>query len=68
MEEGLNESENEEVIEEYDSDSDLDLLLSEDVEEDEDSDVVVPSTLTLTTRTGRQIRAVVRLDLQDLFA
>ena len=32
------------------------------VEEDEDSDIVVPSIPTLTTRTGRQIRVVVKLD------
>lgn len=47
--------------EEYDSDSDLSLSGNE-AEEDEDVGMyVVPNTLT--TRHGRQIRAVVRLDL-----
>ena len=59
-EEVLEESEETEETEEYDSDSDLSLS-GDEPEEDEDVGHVVPHTLT--TRLGRQIRAVVRLDL-----
>ena len=50
----------EEVTEEYDSDSDLSLS-GDEAEEDKDDEHAVPHTLT--TRHGKQIRAVVRLDL-----
>ena len=49
-----------EDLEEYDSDSDLSLS-GDEAEEDEDDGNAVSHTLT--TRHGRQIRAVVRLDL-----
>lgn len=49
-----------EDLEEYDSDSDLSLS-GDEAEEVEDDGHAVPHTLT--TRHGRQIRAVVRLDL-----
>ena len=56
------EKEEEEVIEEYDSDFDPNLPLPQlSKNEEMESDVVVPSTLKM--RNGRQIKAVVRLDL-----
>ncbi|KAL9954346.1 hypothetical protein ACROYT_G041870 [Oculina patagonica] len=58
----VTEGEEEEIIEEYESDSDSSLSLSHlSEDDDEESDALVPSILT--TRNGRQIRAVVRLDL-----
>jgi len=51
----------EEVLEEYDSDLDVSISLSDLSEDEAEEEAVVGQTLT--TRNGRQIRAVVRLDL-----
>ncbi|KAL9958167.1 hypothetical protein ACROYT_G035143 [Oculina patagonica] len=59
--EEVTEGEEEEVIEEYDFDSDSSLSLSHlSEDDDEERDALVHSILT--TRNGRQIRAVARLD------